>query len=161
MSDFTNDLGRGKIGENKLDEYFSSKYHIESVSIDTEIDCGYDRIFTRKSDGKTFTVEYKTDYMTLQTGNLFFETDVFTFEKQSHKKGWLYHSQADIIIYFMEPIILVMRREPLLAFFHKHYKNYKTAKTKNDVNEATGLLVPYFDIKENKNITVKVYKMEE
>ncbi|MCA9749198.1 MAG: hypothetical protein KC414_08830 [Romboutsia sp.] len=159
MSDFTNDLSRGKIGENKLDNFFNSKYYIEAVSIDTEIDCGYDRIFTRKSDGKKLTVEYKTDYMTLQTGNLFLEEDVFTYTSQNHKPGWIYHSQADIIIYFIEPIILVMRREPLLAFFHKYYNDYRTVKTKNDVNEASGLLVPYFDIRDNKDITIKVYTM--
>lgn len=151
--EFKQDLQRGQVGENLLDKHFSNRYRIEPVDIQTEIDFGYDRLYYR--DDRTIRVEYKTDFLTMKTGNVFLETEVLTYASQKKKLGWVLHSQADIIIYYSEPVILIMRQSELKKFVSENRDKFLTRTKKNVVNEATGILVPWFLLFNNKTITIR------
>ena len=84
----------GKEGEAFLDEYFSEQgFEIEMVGMDME-KIGVDRLFHKT--GCIYKVEYKTDFQTTTTGNVFLELDF----NDGKRKGWVKTTQADFVVYF-------------------------------------------------------------
>lgn len=91
MHNFKDSLARGKSIEEKLDIFFSQWYEIEGATLEQERQYGFDRIFSH--NGLAKTVEYKADYWTARTGNIFIELEV------GGKPGWAKKTIADFIIY--------------------------------------------------------------
>src|SRR5690606_27968706 len=91
MHNFKDSLAKGKSIEEKLDIFFSQWYDIEGATLAQERQYGFDRLFYR--NGTIKTVEYKADYWTARTGNIFIELEV------QGKSGWARKTIADYIIY--------------------------------------------------------------
>jgi hypothetical protein len=91
MHNFKDSLKKGKSIEEKLDIFFSQWYDIESATLAQEREYGFDRLFLR--NGTVKTVEYKADFWTARTGNIFIELEV------QSKPGWAKKTIADYIIY--------------------------------------------------------------
>jgi hypothetical protein len=94
---FKDQLSKGEEYERKLDEYFSYWYNIEPVDIDGQRQ-GIDRIF--RNNDRIIAVEYKTDFLTQNTGNVFIETMSVT---EMGRYGWAWTCKADILVYLCIP----------------------------------------------------------
>jgi hypothetical protein len=91
MHNFKDSLTKGKAIEEKLDIFFNQWYDIEPATLTQEREYGFDRLFCR--NGTIKTVEYKADFWTARTGNIFIELEV------QGKPGWAKKTIADYIIY--------------------------------------------------------------
>lgn len=87
---FTNDLERGRVGEELVTTYFRNQgYEIADASNDGEyFDKDIDLIVA-----DSIAYEVKTDYRYPTTGNLALESKVTT--ALGKRKGWLWDSEAD------------------------------------------------------------------
>lgn len=141
---FREQIDKGKQAEARLDEWFSTWYEIKQIPLEVERVEHFDRIFIR--DGQEMRVEYKTDFQAHQTGNAFIET---YSNIETNKPGWIYSSQADILVYFIpEAKSILIVRMMLIRMCIRHYlKVYRKRKCKN-VNpngsnyHSEGVLVP-------------------
>lgn len=151
IHDFAEKKRQGKKGESFLDRYFSLWYKVEPVSLDEERAHGYDRIFKglypafeylAKAPVEQMRVEYKTDYLAAKTGNVFIETiSVST----AGKKGWIYTSHADLLVYFIPPIfrIYCCPMKDVRKVFLSDWQSRYVAKIVSNGDYAThGILVP-------------------
>lgn len=91
--DFQDKLTEGLKGEMIMDNFFKMWFDIIRIDPETQKKLHYDRLFKYKNDSASqLKVEYKTDLLAIDTGNLY-------VEKYSNKKqktpGWFYKSQAD------------------------------------------------------------------
>jgi hypothetical protein len=138
---FKDQLEQGKRAEGFLDHYFSRWYHIQPVALDVELRDGYDRLYRRKSDGEARKVEYKSDWLAADTGNAFIET-ISVYEQR--KPGWIYTSQADILIYYIPPKGEIhMLALPMLRMIFPSWKlRYKEVPAPNEGYKTYGVLVP-------------------
>ncbi len=112
VHEFNESYKEGKKGEAFLDDFFRRTYpdtFISGVDRDHERR-GIDRIFDNGT--KQFKVEYKTDYMTAKTGNIFLELSVNHYPKT--KQGWTTGSQADILVYYIPDVAVYMLSFSLL-----------------------------------------------
>ena len=139
---------RGKLLEAWLDDYFSSSYKIERTSDHEERrQHKGDRVFRRRDNDRVpIYVEYKSGIQTAYTGNLFIETvSVDTAEAP----GWLYTSQADLLIYatVLNGCLLIFRPWRLRQIAGHLKKRYREVGTSRGQNSYTtmGLLVPFED----------------
>lgn len=126
--------------------FFSDKYHIKSVSRDMQRH-GIDRIFTRKTNGDEFSVEYKADATASRTGNAFVET--VSVDTQN-KPGWAYYCKATFIIYYINSIgpIYVLRTSKLKQALPEWERKYRSVAVPNDGYKTIGLLVPLREFEE-------------
>ncbi|SHF74073.1 hypothetical protein SAMN02745218_02986 [Desulfofundulus australicus DSM 11792] len=140
MHDFNGCLKRGEDGEHFLDRFFSGRFHIYPVTRRQQRQ-GIDRIFVNRETGKVLKVEYKTDYQAGRTGNAFLETVSVDTEG---KKGWVYTSKADYLLYFVveDLLIYAIRFKTLRRLFPTWLKKYRTGKAVNEGYTTHGLLVP-------------------
>lgn len=147
--DFQTQLRLGKLVEKALDDYFSTKYQVEAVTLKTEIDCGYDRVF--HVPGRSILVEYKADFKSARTGNAYVELEVISQNRT--KGGWANHSIADIIVYAVIggnaeiTSIYNIDREKMQATLPQWSENFRTVECMNDGWKSTGLLVPLTELK--------------
>lgn len=149
--DFSDQLKRGKRGEAFLDRYFSLWYQVEAVSLQEEKMRGYDRIFRNlypnfeylaKAPTRLMRVEYKTDYRVAQTGNVFIET---VSVDTKNKKGWIYTSQAHLLVYFIPPLYRIYccpMKGVREAFLSDWQRRYATGGAVNADYTTNGVLVP-------------------
>jgi hypothetical protein len=132
---------QGKQAEQLLDRHFARWYKIQTIPLSTERAEGYDRLYIRRHDRQPFKVEYKTDWVAAETGNVFIET-ISVYEER--KPGWMYTSQADVLIYFIPPrgeIHIV--KMPLLRMIFPSWKTrYKETFAMNEGYRTYGVLVP-------------------
>lgn len=146
--DFQTQLALGKKIESDLDTLFSQWYQIEEVTIESEINFGYDRIFSR--NGKRQAIEYKADFKSLSTGNAYVELEVVS--QNSKKNGWAVHSQADVIAYALvngQSIKEVCNINPikLKEALPSWREEYRKVQCNNKGWYSVGLLVPIRIIK--------------
>lgn len=88
----------GYLGEDRFLEYISNKFWLECEDVSQDKEYQHkdiDFLITNTVTGKKTTVELKTD--TYTTGNFFIEE--YT-HKESNTYGWLYKSQADVLVYY-------------------------------------------------------------
>lgn len=97
IHDFFQSLGFGKDGESFLDKHFSKWYDI-CPATRAQQQKGIDRVFTRRDDGRRYTIEYKCDATAARTGNAFVET---VSVDSAGKPGWALTCSADFIIYYI------------------------------------------------------------
>ncbi len=142
--DFKRQLRQGEAYEHHLDALFAKEYAIVPVTRE-EQRCGLDRIFTRRSDGKVFTVEYKADSRAGRTGNAFIET---VSVDTTNKPGWATSSQADILIYLITApeTIYCIQLSKLRAKLASWQRKYRQVAVNNDGYRTLGLLVPLHEL---------------
>jgi hypothetical protein len=131
----------GKQAEQFLDRYFTRWYEIQAITLATERAEGYDRLFIRRHDQQPFRIEYKTDWVAAETGNAFIET-ISVYEER--KAGWMYTSQADILIYYIPPKseIHILKMPNLRLIFPSWKLRYKETFAMNEGYRTYGVLVP-------------------
>lgn len=97
VHEFQSSLANGENAEAILDAFFYPKYHIKPA-IPHHQRLGIDRHFTRRSDGKQFAVEYKTDVAAQHSNRAFIEV---VSNDETGKSGWAYTTRADIVVLFV------------------------------------------------------------
>ncbi|RTK99342.1 MAG: hypothetical protein EKK57_09715 [Proteobacteria bacterium] len=160
MYDFQTQLAIGKEVENALDTYFSKWYHITPVSLDSEKNHGVDRIFTSIQTAQQKTVEYKADFKTYKTGNMYVELSVDS-DSGYTKNGWALHSIADVIIYAAisgTKIVTIYIFSPFTVreYIDKWKGQYRNVVCKNKGYHSKGVLVP---IREVEVMALRTIKM--
>ena len=142
--EFYSSLSTGKIGERRLDSFFSTWYNIETVPLADELKYGVDRIFYTP-ENVTYSVEYKTDARAEKTGNAFVE---IVSNDKINSQGWALKSQAQILIYFVHPLIYVLEMAAIKRRLAEWRRKYRTVSVPNvDKNglliySSHGILVP-------------------
>jgi len=153
--DFQEQKGVGDAGESILDTFFMSLgYEVEEVDLKSQRR-GIDRIVT-KPDGETMKVEYKTDALTAQTGNVFIETISST---KSGALGWALKTNADYVIYFVPDWekALIINPKILREMIPQWIFQYHQKPVKNAGYFSFGIPVPWNVIKQYcKEIEIKV-----
>ncbi len=137
--DFKRQLAKGESGEQFLDEFFESQFdvletpHLRAVGVDRE--------FRRKPDGRTFEVEYKTDFTAGDTGNAFIETISVDTE---NKLGWVCTSRAAWILYFVpgRDELYLVRLSALRAELPRFIETLSARQIPNSGYHTHGLLLP-------------------
>lgn len=134
--DFKEQLEIGEQGEGKLDDYFAKFYDIHVVPMSLQ-KLGVDRIFIARKDGSRFTVEYKTDFRSIETGNIFLEFEV------NKKPGWVYTSVAQVLVYYAPPKAYLINMYNLRQDYQKKLiEGPPSSKVLNDGFYALGTLFP-------------------
>lgn len=98
---FSEQFDKGSQGERELDTFFTEQdFEVEVITALEVQKIGIDRVFRR--GGKTWTVEYKTDYAAIITGNAFLEMIV------DNRVGWVLSTQANYVYYYVpRPVSIV------------------------------------------------------
>jgi len=94
---FNQQLKKGESAERFLDSFFEQRFVVVPVTPERQR-LGIDRVFTRRVDGQSFTVEYKTDWTNARTHKVFVET---VSVDTANKPGWAYTSQANKLLYYL------------------------------------------------------------
>lgn len=130
---------------NFLDGYFRSHgWQIRPTTRHEERDlCLGDRHFYWREYSQWW-VEYKSGIQTFYTGNVFLET--ISVDTQN-KPGWVYTSQADILLYaaILNRKILLLKPRMLrekLNSLKSQFREAATNKQQNEGYNTHGLLVP-------------------
>lgn len=155
MYDFRTQLNAGKRIETALDKYFSKWYEILPVDLSVEINQGIDRIFTSKLDGSKKSVEYKADFKSHFTGNVYIELSVNS-DSGYTKNGWATHSKADIIVYSivngLEVVQLFILQPSVISNLLETWKGqYRNVTCNNKGYHSIGILVPMSEIERISN----------
>jgi hypothetical protein len=158
MYDFKTQLEIGKQIESELDRYFSRWYEIQSVSLEVEKTQGIDRIFISKATGEIKSVEYKSDFKSASTGNIYVELSVDSDNGYS-KPGWAVHSVADIILYCIinQGIIshIYILNPSVVRSFEDIWKGqYRNVICKNKGYHSKGVLIPMDIVKSVSSRTI-------
>ncbi len=104
---FDKSFKAAKLYEAELDKHFGQFFDITAASREQER-LGIDRFFEHRRSGMRYSVEYKTDHATPETGNVFIETmSVDT----AGKRGWAYTSTAQVLAYYVPEDGYVMRAD--------------------------------------------------
>ncbi|MEM7133356.1 MAG: hypothetical protein AAF702_44070 [Chloroflexota bacterium] len=134
-------LAKGEAAETLLDGHFSDRFKIRPATRE-EQRLGIDRYFTQFTTGKTYTIEYKTDWTASRTGNAFVETvSVDTM----NIPGWIYTSQAEWLIYYVpgRQVIYIGRLSALQEMIEEWVERFGPEKAiPNDGYFTQGILVP-------------------
>lgn len=134
---FQEQLKIGQEGEAFLDSFFRGKgVQVEVVDdLDTQRR-GIDRYF--HIEGKTFSVEYKTDHTAARTGNAFLEMAV------DKKAGWVQRTEADFIAYYVpgRQVIYLVRPERIRELLGAYINKLQWGEIRNDSFVAYGMLLP-------------------
>lgn len=97
VHDFKVQVDDARAYEAAIDRVFSQWYDIEPVPLAIN-KIGIDRLWTSKTTRVRYSVEYKTDWKTSETGNAFIET---VSVDENNKPGWGYTCSAQLIVYYV------------------------------------------------------------
>ena len=130
---------RGRKGEAFLDAFFRERGHYIQRATRGQQRLGIDRVFLK--DNGLVRVEYKTDLLAHQTGKVFIET---VSSDADDKQGWVYTSQADVIVYFIPGlrVIYVVPPGKLRDHIDGWQAAYPTRAAPNEEYSTHGILVP-------------------
>ena len=137
MNDFYDDLARGKRGEKLVYDALTARGSIITDLRDDREARFNDIDFLLEKDGKTTTLEVKTDFRSEETGNLFIEYE--NSNNKSHKyKGWYCYCKAQYLCFVQETA-----RKAYIVLFDELKQTLKknTFRTANSKN-AVGFLFP-------------------
>lgn len=138
--DFDTQLKIGEHYEGVLDSYFKKRFDIFPVS-DAAQRMGLDRIWIDKVTGQRWSVEYKTDKLAHNTGNVFMET----VSRDAHNiSGWIHTSIAQIVVYYVPGLgkAYCMYMTKLRELMRIWEGRYKTGSANNGSFSSVGVLVP-------------------
>lgn len=144
---FDEKLAWGQYMENLLDDYFSTWFSIADVPMALQR-LGVDRIFTKRSTGERFSVEYKADQRAHETGNVYIETVSVEKDEVIEKLGWAYTSIAQRLVYFIPGPnrLYILDMVDIRDMLSKWGKTCKVATAVNVGYVGKGLLVPITEI---------------
>lgn len=156
-------LTDGERGETFLDAFFGLFYEVLKVGRD-EQRSGIDRRFnTLWPEGdyiqdepmQLVPIEYKTDFRTQDTGNVFIET---VSVDTADKAGWAYSSQSAYLVYYIPALwrIYIVRMAKLRYACQTWEWRYSTAKAHNSNYDTHGLKVP---VEEFERIVLKTIQL--
>jgi len=130
---------QGTKGEAFLDGFFAERGHYIQKATRGQQRLGIDRVFLK--DGAVVRVEYKTDLLAHKTGRVFIET---VSMDSSGKQGWVYTSQADLIVYFIPGLkrIVAVPPDKLRGEIARWEHAYPTRAAANEDYSTHGILVP-------------------
>lgn len=140
--DFQTKLLEGERWELALDNFFSKWYTIQPVDRQGQR-AGVDRLWTRP-DGSVLRIEYKADSVCWRTGNVFLEV---VSVDTSGKTGWVWSSQADLLVYLMPQVgkaFLVEMAALRWAMGEWSWK-YPTKTADNGTYRTHGVCVPIWE----------------
>lgn len=99
IHNFASSNSKGKLGESVVKEYLQGKgWEVTDATRKEQLHKGID--FTVKKDGKSFTLEVKTEYRAESTGNVFWEMEV------DGKPGWTqkYGKDSHVVVCTLLPV---------------------------------------------------------
>jgi len=133
-------LSQGFWGERVLDHYYEQKFSVNGDPMYQMY--GFDRVFEDTS-GLQFSVEYKTDFRTAESGNIFFETLSVVTEKKS-ERGWAYTSKAQLLKYFVPQTgkIYTFRMTDVKEWISRWQRTYHVMEVLNEGYRSFGVVVP-------------------
>jgi len=142
---FDEQLRIGKAAERLLDTYFSQWYSIEIIPHEIEVLIHSDRLFI-DAYGHHTIVEYKADYIGHRTGNAYVETVSVASE---NKPGWVYTSQADVLIYWVvgNGQVIAVSPKQLREKLPGWEVHYHTIQARNETYYGAGVLVPISELR--------------
>lgn len=136
--DFKEQLAKGQETEWRVAERFRKWYDVEEATKEQQRS-GVDFYITDPK-GKRMGVEVKADALTQKTGNVFMEA-WSVLEKE--KKGWVFTSTADILVYVVLPHdAYSMRMQDVRGLLSEWYKRYDEKHVKNKGYTTVGVPVP-------------------
>ena len=143
---FEDSLKYGEKVEALLDDYFEEWFDISPVTPDLQR-LGVDRIFVMKSKGHRYSVEYKADRRTQETGNVYIETVSVRKANEptdAYKLGWALTSIAQRLIYYIEgdEVIYILDMKDVRDMLPKWESQYPKAEVVNEKYFGEGILVP-------------------
>lgn len=104
---FNKSFKESKMYEAELDKAFGQAYIIEQATREQER-FGIDRVYEHRLSRVRYSVEYKTDHKTPETGNVFIET---TSVDSAGKRGWAFTSTCQVLIYFIPGFEYALRAD--------------------------------------------------
>lgn len=145
VHDFKIDLREAEKCEQAIDRVFSQWYIVEPVPVPVN-KIGIDRLWTHRIERVRYSVEYKTDWKTAETGNAFVET---VSVDGSNKPGWGYTCSAQLLVYYVPQwakayLISTVAIKNNIAQWRASYKE-KFAQ--NQGYKTGGLPVPWREFK--------------
>lgn len=138
----------GVRGEVTLDAAFSPRFEIRRAT-DEQQRQGIDRLYRDRETGEEFTIEIKSDWTAAKTGRAFIET---VSVDRENKPGWAYSSQADMLLYFIPPLLLVYavrleKLRPHMSLWERVYPQRSIPNSHQTGDYFTrGLLVPLAEL---------------
>ena len=154
--DMGQQLAKGEAAEDHLDHHFSDRFTITLATREQQR-VGIDRLFEKPTTGKTYTIEYKTDWTAGRTGNAFIETvSVDTMNVM----GWVYTAQAEWLIYYIpgRQTIYIVRFSALREVIDAWIQQYGPEKAiPNEGYFTRGIIVP---LEEFSLLAAKIEQME-
>lgn len=157
---FKEDYARGLEGEVFLDDFFSRQYpdiEIQEATPEQQR-LGIDRVFD--NGNRQWGVEYKTDYIAENSGNIFLEMTVNHYPNP--KLGWAVGSQADILIYYIPKVAVYSIPFPLLRtqmdtwVTQLGWRLVTNNRGKENQYTAYGMLLPVYRLE--RDIKLKAWK---
>ena len=144
---FDDSLKYGEGVEKILDDYFEEWFQILKAEGDLYGNLQYlgiDRIFTRRNTGQRWSVEYKADRRTQETGNVYIETVSVRKVGKHEKLGWAHTSTAQRLIYFIDgtKVIYILDMKDVRDMLPEWESKYPTAQVENTDYVGEGILVP-------------------
>lgn len=132
---------KGLKAEHHLDDCFADRFEIHQVSRNDQRR-GRDRVFIDRETGERKTVEYKTDWRTQDTHNVFVET---VSVDSARKPGWAYTCTADLIFYYVpgegEELVYVIEPDVIRAHLDDWKARYPTRFAWNEGYRTWGICV--------------------
>lgn len=107
---------------------------------------GIDRVFTR--EGRSMTVEYKTDRKAKETGNVYVEVDAQVRADGRVVPGWGRQGFADyIVVYAPGAFLACIDTGALHRCVPVWAQRYRVARCRNSTYHSRGLLVPAAEVR--------------
>jgi hypothetical protein len=137
---FKQQLAQGKRAEEYIDTLFIDKFFIAKATREDERR-GIDRHYTKRGNGRKYTIQYKVDKKASEAGNAFIE--IVSVDTQGIP-GWAYTCQADFIFYYIDNIgpIYILRPKDIKRKLETWKAKYTTLEIENKTYKTAGIIVP-------------------
>lgn len=144
MSDvhsFTGNIKKSDEHNRALDAVFSQWYEIHRMPLEVD-KLGIDRIWREREWKVYYTVEYKADDRTAETGNAFVET---VSVDTKNKPGWGYTCAAQILVYYIPQWNKAYLLSPMTIKEHiqEWREKYREVSAQNNGYKTLGIAVPF------------------
>lgn len=157
------DISKKQAMEAEIDKYFSREWIIEPVSLELQFR-GIDRLWTHRTTGEQYYVEYKCDHQTVATKRVFIET---ISNGNSGRLGWVQTSEADLLIYYCHGLGFAFRASmpKVQEVYLSKWKNLKVRRAANigrdgRVYETLGVCVNKDKFKRDLGVWCQVVSMD-
>jgi hypothetical protein len=146
---------KGAKGEAVIDWIMRRFVDLQPVTRQGQKD-GIDRVYRCRDTGTTWTVEYKTDFRAMRSGNVFLET---VSQDTNNKAGWLYTSKADYLLFYIPyPCfeLYLARMETIRRQSLWWEKRYPKGGAKNPGYSSRGILVPLTEFENYCDVVLRL-----